>query len=78
MALNICIIDDETGLVYEWNGSKSVNIFNVIDYSRRTMFGGPQRNVTDRFGFEMWTMSEDTVAEFVDSVERHVAGDEGM
>lgn len=75
--LEICVIDKETGLLYEWNGARTINIYNLYQYAMTTLHDYPPKNATDKFGFDMWTLSEDTITEFVDSVERHVVG-EGM
>ena len=75
MSLHVCVIDDETGLLYEWNGARTVNIYSLLDWDGDyDAWMGP--NVTDKFGLDVWTLGADEVdaLEFIASVHAHVEG----
>lgn len=69
MSLQVCVIDTETGLLYEWNNSKTVNVFESLEYAAGLWSSVSEAPVTQ----DMWTMSECSDAtDFISSVADHI------
>ena len=48
--LEICVIDHTSGLLFEWNGNRTVNVFDAHEYVK-CMLGGGNPNTFDMYMF---------------------------
>ena len=64
--LEICVIDKTTGMLYEWNGNHTVNVFDANEYVKCMLNGETPKT------YDVWVMSSCRGADdFVSSVIDH-------
>lgn len=72
--LEVCVIEKVTGLLFEWNGSQTVNVYDALEYTRKMMTGEtPKCFDSYMIGSGMPTNDDKPTAEdFVASVIDHL------
>ncbi len=66
--LEICVIEKVTGLLFEWNGSETVNVYDALEYTRKMMTG----EVPNCFDAYMLGMDKPSAEDFIASVTDHL------
>jgi len=69
--LEVCVLDYTTGMLYVWNGSQTVNVYDAFEYTKAMLSGGTPNT------FDVYTLADEnsTAEDFIASVREHV--DEG-
>lgn len=73
MTLEICVIYSSVGLIYEWNGSQTVNVYRLVDYAH-SCYGGERSPPPQPLRMWMMELEKPTAEDFIASVKEHIEG----